>query len=157
MDFLLHLIEAYQFFQKNDIFPYINFRKLPNISNARWNSKAILAILSFILLPNHRPKLKRLCNYISGFWSQAWFSNQFFDDDIYFKLCYATNPFEKAFICLQKHWSTENTKIVTQRSNVCAERGISFLQKIDSCNKDTLNSKFIFSNNCFWFDNFSSY
>ena len=84
MDFLLHLL---QFFQKNDIFPYINFRKLPNISNARWNSRAILAILSFILLPNHRPKLKRLCNYISGFWSEALCSNQFFDDDIYFKLC----------------------------------------------------------------------
>jgi len=36
----------------------VEFKKLPNISNARWNSGAILAILAFMVMPDARRRLK---------------------------------------------------------------------------------------------------
>ena len=50
MKFLFHLTRVFQFFDEKRHFPLIKFQKLPNISNLRWNSRAILAILAFILI-----------------------------------------------------------------------------------------------------------
>ena len=146
MDFLLHLSMAYRFYREKGYFPVIHFRKLPNLSNARWNSRAILALLSFILVPESRDELRLVCNFISGFWHNAWFSKQFYDEDIYYKLCYATHTFSAAFACLKRHWVTDPSVIETERSNVCAERAIFAMQKIDARKTHTLNSKFILTN-----------
>ena len=54
MAFLHHLITCYRQFKKTGCFPKVNFRTLPNISNARWNSRAIYALQAYILLPEFR-------------------------------------------------------------------------------------------------------
>ena len=56
--------------------PTIKFFSLPNRSNARWNSKAILAILSVILIPNIRSsQLEQDCDFILK-WGDLWFASQ---------------------------------------------------------------------------------
>ena len=65
MKFLYHLTKVFKFFEENHHFPLINFQKLPNISNVRWNSRAILAILAFILIPSARETLKSICRFNS--------------------------------------------------------------------------------------------
>ena len=84
MRFLYELSTAYRHFKLNaGLFPRIKFRKLPNLSNARWNSRAILALLGFILTPGHRPLLRKVCDFITGFWQDAWFSSHYYDDEIF--------------------------------------------------------------------------
>ena len=59
MKFLYHLTFVFKFFEAKKYFPLVNFEKIRNISSARWNSRAILAILAFILIPETRPTLKK--------------------------------------------------------------------------------------------------
>ena len=54
MKFLYHLTRVFKFFEEKEHFPKINFQTIPNISIARWNSRAILILLSFILIPSAR-------------------------------------------------------------------------------------------------------
>ena len=54
MAFLHQLITCYRQFKKTGCFPKVNFRTLPYISNARWNSRATYALLAYILLPEFR-------------------------------------------------------------------------------------------------------
>ena len=65
MKFLYHLTRVFHFFDKKGYFPLINFQKIPNINSARWNSRAILAILTYILLPAERKILVKSCRFIS--------------------------------------------------------------------------------------------
>ncbi|KAJ9586699.1 hypothetical protein L9F63_019737 [Diploptera punctata] len=44
MKFLYHLTRPYVFFERKRRFPFIRFQKIPNISNARCNSRVILAL-----------------------------------------------------------------------------------------------------------------
>ena len=39
MQFLHELGNAHRYYKEQGIFPFITFKRLPNISNARWNSK----------------------------------------------------------------------------------------------------------------------
>lgn len=57
MQFLYELGQYFKYYEVSNKFPYIKFRVLPALSNARWNSRAILAILTFILIPEHRIQL----------------------------------------------------------------------------------------------------
>ena len=50
MKFLHHLILAFKFYEEKGHFSLVNFQKIPNISNASWNSRAVLAILAFVLI-----------------------------------------------------------------------------------------------------------
>lgn len=81
MEFLYSLCQSYKYFQKNNIFPYINFKSLPSISNARWNSRAILAILAFILLPKYQDELKPICEYVCASWFEIWFGSHCFNEN----------------------------------------------------------------------------
>ena len=51
MKFLYHLTHDFHHFIEKDKVPFVNFQQIPNISNACWNSCAILALLGFILMP----------------------------------------------------------------------------------------------------------
>src|SRR5277367_5310326 len=49
--FLFHLTRVFRFFEGTGRFSKVKFQKIPNLSNARWNSRAVLALLAFIILP----------------------------------------------------------------------------------------------------------
>ena len=52
MKFLHHLVDVFKFYKEKQYFPMVKFYKLPNTSNVCWNSRAILALLSYILIPD---------------------------------------------------------------------------------------------------------
>ena len=66
MQFLYELGAAYRYFKEHGHYPYINFKSLPNLSNARWNSRAILTLIAFFLMPQLQSELSTICNFISG-------------------------------------------------------------------------------------------
>ena len=66
--FFYHLTRVMRFHDEHGRFPLVEFKKIPNISNARWNSRAMLAILAFILMPDARRRLKRVCLFICTAW-----------------------------------------------------------------------------------------
>lgn len=146
MMFLYSLCQSYKYFQKNNIFPYINFKSLPSISNARWNSRAILAILAYILLPNYQDKLKPICDFVCDSWFEIWFGDHCFKENNFEALSQSLTFFTKANECFLRHWVREPSKIKDhQRSNICAERAIKVVQDIYPLCKTirTLNLKFI--------------
>ena len=46
MKFLHHLTLVFKSYEEKGHFPLVNFQKIPNISNACWNSRAVLSILA---------------------------------------------------------------------------------------------------------------
>jgi hypothetical protein len=146
MLFLLELGYTFRYFLDNGEFPYIKFRGLPNLSNARWNSRGIYAILAFILLPQTRNRLRQICSFICGIWLDIWFSDHRFEENSYAKLAESVQNYEKAKKCFYTHWSKEPSIIDSQRSNICAERAILFMQSLYCKTPDSLSLRFIFSN-----------
>ena len=53
--FLHHLTLVFKFYEEKGHFPLVNPQKIPNINIARWNSRAVLAIPAFVLIPKTRP------------------------------------------------------------------------------------------------------
>ena len=55
-------------FKKSGSFPKVNFKTLPNISNARWNSQVVYVLLAYILLPEFQQSAEdqSSCGFISG-------------------------------------------------------------------------------------------
>ena len=80
-----HLTRVFRFFEKPGAFPKVKFPKISNLSNARWNSLAILALLAFILLPERRDSLLDIWKFISYAWSDHWFTDQMYNADDYQK------------------------------------------------------------------------
>lgn len=146
MQYLFELCTYFRYYIQNKKFPYIEFKHIPPISNARWNSRAILAILAFILLPKYRNKLYPVCEIIAGAWFDVWFSDHRFNEKNFSSLNQALIPFKKAHKCFLRHWVQEDSAIPKQqRSNICAERAIKVVQDIYPLCKTTrsLNLKFI--------------
>jgi len=54
MQFLMHLINLMKYCLNEKKFPKVNFKSLPNISQARWNFRAIYLLLAYILIPSDR-------------------------------------------------------------------------------------------------------
>ena len=79
INFLCELGHHYRYYLENKDFAKINSKVLPNTSNARWNSRGILALLAFILLPEHRQQLQPACNFIASEWMIILFSNHYYD------------------------------------------------------------------------------
>jgi len=147
MKYLYELCQVFRYFIKEGVFPKINFKKLPSLHQARWNSRALLAILAFILIPTYRDSLMMICKFISGSWMDAWFSKQTYNSEIYEQLSEAVSRFQKAKVCLDKHWVLEDSRIKdVQRSNICAERAIKVMQDIDCRTDKKLNLRFILTN-----------
>ena len=48
MKFLYHLTRVFRYFIETNEVPFVKFQKIPNVCNARWNSRAILALLAFV-------------------------------------------------------------------------------------------------------------
>lgn len=146
MQFLYELCKSFRYYKGNGIFPYINFKTLPPISNARWNSRAILAILAYVLIPKYQEMLQPICDFICEAWCDVWFSDHCFNENNFSLLNNSTTKYKKAHVCFMKHWVGESSAIPNQqRSNICAERAIKIAQDIFVLSKTsrTLNLKFI--------------
>lgn len=148
MKYLFHLCKVFNFFDVKRHFPKVVFQKIPNISNARWNSRAILVLLAFILIPTSRDTLYNVCRFIARDWSSYWFHDQTFNETHFGMLSAALKPYNKALKSLQTFWCRDPSLIPVPRSNQCAERGIKKMQKLhDICkNKKKLSLRFILSN-----------
>ena len=148
MAFLHHLKIMLKILQNfSDLSKGENFQSLPALSNAWWNSTAIYALLAFILMPEFRQKAEAACDFISGTWSDIWFSAQFFNLADFGHLSEACQEYPKALRSLRKFWSREPTPIPTQRSNICAERAIKVMQDVLPLCRSTesLNIQFFFN------------
>ncbi|GLV43314.1 hypothetical protein CBL_03857 [Carabus blaptoides fortunei] len=91
MKFLYHLTRVFRHFTERNEIPFVNFKQIPNISNARWNSRAILTILALILMPETRNRLRKICSFISYSWADHWFSSQVFRAEDFQELSEATS------------------------------------------------------------------
>ena len=149
MKFLHHLTQVYRFYEEKKEFPSIKFQKLPNLSQARWNSRAILAILAFILIPENRSSLRDVCKFISNSWANFWFSDQLYKENDFASLSTILQQHQKALNTLRNHWSQETSPLNIPRSNQCAERAIKIMQELQGiCKKhENLQLRFILTNN----------
>ena len=147
MKFLYHLTRVFHFFDEKGYFPLINFQKIPNINSARWNSRAILAILTYILLPAERKTLEKICRFISYSWADYWFTEQKYEES-FTNLADILKTYKKALNTLEYHWKKEPSAIDIPRSNQCAERAIKVMQELyETCKKkEKLLMRFILSN-----------
>ena len=128
MHFLYHLTRILRFYTENGRFPLVKFQKIPNLSNARWNSRAILALLAFILMPDSRVELNQVCLFISTTWADRWFSDQKFRENDFSELEKALKPYKSALGTLKRLWKKEPSVIDIPRSNQCCERAIRVMQ-----------------------------
>ena len=69
MDFLFELVQSYRYMKVNGSYPAIKFKSLPSLNNARWNSKAIYALLAYILNESNNNQLHMVCDFITSAWS----------------------------------------------------------------------------------------
>ncbi|ESO10204.1 hypothetical protein HELRODRAFT_168084 [Helobdella robusta] len=88
------------------------------------------------------------CDFITGTWSDIWFSGQVYNQDNYNNLAAVCKDHSKAIKTLRTFWSVEPTPISTQRSNICAERAIKVLQDLLLLCKsiEKINIKFLLTN-----------
>ncbi|QQP52056.1 Uncharacterized protein FKW44_004064 [Caligus rogercresseyi] len=110
--------------------------------NARWNSRTIIpsrTLLTFILMPETRTRLRKICSFISYPWAGHWFSSQLFRDEDFEELSSALDGYPKGLKCLEPHWKRDESPINIARSNQCCERAIKVMQDLDESyrNKDT--------------------
>ena len=117
MQFLFELCQSFRYYLENGEFPFIHFKSLPNRSNARWNSRAIFAILAFILISSERDRLLPICKFITGAWMDIWFSEQLYEPVLSAKLEDAVRNYPKAMTCFQTHWNREPSIINTHNHN----------------------------------------
>lgn len=148
MKFLYHLTRVFRYFIETNEVPFVKFQKITNVCNARWNSRAILALLAFILMPQTRSRLRKTCIFICYDWTDHWFSRHSFNAEDFEQLSTALAEYPSGLRCLKTYWITEESPINIPRSNQCCERAIKVLQDLyESCrNKDNLPLRFILSN-----------
>lgn len=149
--FMYELSKSFNFYRENNRFPKIRFRTLPSLCNARWNSRAIYALLAYFLLPHWRKQLMVPCIFISGVWSKAWFSSHVYDSCIYEILHSSLKEINcpKALNSFEKHWKNEPSVISNiKRTNIFAERAVKVMETIVDQSKTPtyLTAKFIVKN-----------
>ena len=151
MAFLQHLIVCYKTYSASGQYPKIDFKALPSLSNSRWNSRAIYTLLAFILIPEYQQSTKLACDFICGKWGDTWFSSQMYNPSNFKQLSEACIGHEKALNSLKNFWSTKDSPIQSQRSNICAERAIKVMQDLLPYSRciQSLNVRFILSNDEF--------
>ena len=148
--FLYELCRAFRFFKETGAYPVIKWKKLPSLHNARWNSRAIYALISYFLIPKWRISLEIPCTFISNAWQEAWFSNQIFNAEIHHKLMDGISELNcsAAMKCFVTHWNVVTSVVDIPRTNICAERGVKLMEELLlKCKTDKyLNLKFISTN-----------
>ena len=83
MQFLYELGNAYRYYKEHGIFPFITYKTLPILGNARWSSRAIYPLFAFVLLPEKHELLNEICELICRAWFDVWFSVHFYKEDNY--------------------------------------------------------------------------
>ena len=127
--------------------PLIDWKTLPSLNSARWNSRGIYALIAYFLLPKWRDTLKTCCEFISNTWADKWFSSQFFNREDFYDLkeaIYVT----KAMNSLNRSWNKDPSRLEVPRTNIAAERAIQKMDKIIQSSKTNkhISKKFINSN-----------
>ena len=143
--FLFELVEAFKQKSLTGKNPVIHWRALPATSNARWNSRAILALLAYFLLPIYQDTLTSIWHFISFSWSKFWFSDQKFNHESKRDLLETLKDHPKAKQTVQSHWSNKASIIDVPRTNRAAERCIKLMEDLPkNCRKEHyLNVKFV--------------
>lgn len=149
--FLYSLCNAYRHYKATSKWLRIKWGKLPNLHQARWNSRAIYAVTAFLLLPDWRCLLGITCDFISYEWATAWFQNQHYNKNTFNELLAALHKTncKRAIKCLKTHWKVDESMIDIPRSNQVAERAIKLMEELHKNSKNVtfLNMKFIGKNN----------
>lgn len=78
--FLFHSTRAVRFFHENGELSFLKFQKIPNICNARWNSQAILAFLTYFFMPQVRKRLQMVCQFISYDWADQMYRPEDYEE-----------------------------------------------------------------------------
>lgn len=84
MKFLFQFRRLFYIFEENRIFTKLKYHSL---NNARWNSRVILSLLTYFLLPEKRYSLLEICRFISHRWADHLFTVETYNADSYQKLC----------------------------------------------------------------------
>ena len=151
--YIFVLCAAFRFHKITGRYPKINWLKLPSLDNARWNSRATYALISYFLIPKWRIALEAPCPFIANAWQEAWFSNQIFKEDVYdnFLQWISQLNFPAALTSFTTHWRSEKFILNIQRTNICAERALKLMEELlQKCKGEKyLTLKFI-STNKFW-------
>ena len=148
--FLYQLCEAFKLNKETCKWPKIQWKNLPALHNARWNSRGSYALMAYFLIPNSRNRLENICQFISKDWSRFWFHNQIYDTSMYECLHDAikSQNCSKALSTFLKFYNKESSKINIPRTNIIVERAIKKMQEIikNSRSKKYLSSKFVATN-----------
>ena len=91
---------------------------------------------------------KHACDFICGKWGDIWFSSQMYNPSDFKHISEACIGHEKALKSLKNFWSTKDSPIKSQRSNICAERAIKVMQDLLPYSRsiESLNVRIILSN-----------
>lgn len=101
MKFLFHLVKVFNHYVLFNKMVKVRFQALPGLTNARWNFRAIFALLSFILVPESRAQFGDARGFISGNWGKMWFGGQTFTARNYDELKEQVEKYPKAATCLE--------------------------------------------------------
>ncbi|CAI9729660.1 Hypothetical predicted protein [Octopus vulgaris] len=122
MKFLFHLTRVFHFFEEVGEFPTVKFRKIPNLSHTRWNSRATLALLAVILLPEKRVLLFNVCRFIPYSCADFWFTDQMFNTHNYQKLCGSLQVHKKNFgVENHQNWKFSEQIKIAERGTKCLQ------------------------------------
>ena len=99
---LYHQTRVFRYFINKEYFPLrlTNFQKIPNPSNARWSTRAILVSCNARI---HSDPI--CCSFICYNWAEFWFTDQRYQHDDCNKLKEMLKPYKKASNTLQRHWN----------------------------------------------------
>ena len=148
MQLLYDLGQYFRNYKQNNQFCFVKLPKnLPNSSNAKWNSRAIFAFLTYILVHEQRVSLVETCAFISGCWLDLCFTSHMCDPQAYNNLCKAVEFCPKALRTTRSFWCEDHSPIDTERSNRCAERAVKLMQELRSLTIVNKNSEFVLQNN----------
>ena len=148
--FLYELCQAYRHYKTTSRWPRISWKKLPNLHQARWNSRAIYAVIALFLIPEWHSILAPACDFICYEWANAWFHSQHYNEASFNELFTSLIKIKckKAIKCLKTHWSVEESLIDIPRSNQIAERAVKLMEELHAKSRkiEFLNLKFIGKN-----------
>ncbi|XP_073414115.1 N-terminal Xaa-Pro-Lys N-methyltransferase 2 isoform X1 [Dendrobates tinctorius] len=135
--FLYELCQAYRHYKTTSRWPRISWKKLPNLHMARWNSRAVYAVIAFFLIPEWRRVLGIACNFICYEWANAWFQSQHYNEASFNELLTSLTKTKckKAIKCLKAHWLVEESLIDIPRSNQNAERPVKLMEELHAKSK----------------------
>jgi len=141
---------VFRFHKTTGRYPKIKCLKLPSLNNARWNSRATYALISYFLISKWGIALEAPCSFIANAWQEAWFSNQIFKEDVYDNLLQSISQLNcpGALTSFTTHWRSEKSVLNIPRKNIYAERAVKLMEELlQKCKGEKyLTLKFISTN-----------